>query len=97
MPKFIFKSKEITVGAKLTYAMLLKYACKMDECFSGQDRLASDMDNCWCSVMGSIAELEKVGLVSIRRRGKGRPDLYKAHVKGPSETKERDRFGRCDI
>lgn len=45
VPNFILESKEISVGAKLTYAMLLKYAREMDECFPGQDRLAKDMGN----------------------------------------------------
>ena len=33
VPNFILESKEISVGAKLIYAMLLKYAREMDECF----------------------------------------------------------------
>lgn len=45
VPNFILESKEISVGAKLVYAMLLKYAREMDECFPGQDRLAKDMGN----------------------------------------------------
>ena len=43
VPNFILESKEISVGAKLVYAMLLKYAREMDECFPGQARLAEDM------------------------------------------------------
>ena len=45
VPNFILESKEISTGAKLTYAMLLKYARELDECFPGQDRLAQDMGN----------------------------------------------------
>ena len=43
VPNFILESKEISAGAKLNYAMLLKYAREMDECFPGQKRLAKDM------------------------------------------------------
>ena len=42
VPNFILESKEISMGAKLTYAMLLKYAREEDECFPGQERLAND-------------------------------------------------------
>ena len=39
VPNFILESKAISVGAKLTYAMLLKYAREVDRCFPGQVRL----------------------------------------------------------
>ena len=81
VPNFILESKEISVGAKLTYAMLLKYAREMDECFPGQERLAKDMGNGVRSVVRYIAELEQVGLITIKRRGQGRPNLYTIHLK----------------
>jgi hypothetical protein len=81
VPNFILESKEISIGAKLTYAMLLKYARELENCFPGQDRLAKDMGNGMRSVVRYIAELEKVGLVTIQRRGQGRPNLYTIHLK----------------
>ena len=39
VPNFILENKELSVGAKLTYAMLLKYARELDQCFPGQARL----------------------------------------------------------
>ena len=81
VPNFILESKEISIGAKLTYAMLLKYAREMDECFPGQDRLAKDLGNGTRSVVRYIAELEEVGLVTVQRRGQGRPNLYTIHIK----------------
>lgn len=81
VPNFILESKEISVGAKLTYAMLLKYARELDECFPGQDRLAKDMGNGERSVRRWLKELEDAGLVSIRQRGQGRPNLYTVHLK----------------
>jgi transcription initiation factor IIE alpha subunit len=81
VPNFILESKDISVGAKLTYAMLLKYAREMDECFPGQDRLAKDMGNGVRSVVRYIAELEEVGLIAVKRRGQGRPNLYTIHLK----------------
>jgi hypothetical protein len=81
VPNFILESKEISVGAKLVYAMLLKYAREMDECFPGQERLARDMGTGKRSIVRYIAELERAGLLSVKRRGQGRPNLYTVHLK----------------
>ena len=40
VPNFILTKSDITVGAKLAYAMLLKYAWDNDACFPGQLTLA---------------------------------------------------------
>lgn len=81
VPNFILESKEISVGAKLTYAMLLKYARELDACFPGQDRLAADMGCSRRSVVRYISELAAVGLIVITRRGQGRPNIYTIHLK----------------
>lgn len=81
VPNFILESKEITVGAKMVYAMLLKYAREMDLCFPGQDRLAKDLGCGQRSVVRYIGELEKVKLLTVQRRGQGRPNLYTIHLK----------------
>jgi DNA-binding transcriptional ArsR family regulator len=89
VPNFILESKEISAGAKLTYAMLLKYARELDECFPGQDRLARDMGNGERSVRRWLKELEKAGLISIKQRGQGRPNLYTVHLKASFWRKRR--------
>jgi len=81
VPNFILESKQISVGAKLTYAMLLKYARELDECFPGQDRLAGDIGTTRQSVNAYIAELCRSGLLSVKRRGQGKPNLYTVHLK----------------
>ena len=43
VPNFILTKEDISVGAKLAYAMLLKYAWSNDACFPGQVTLAKDM------------------------------------------------------
>jgi hypothetical protein len=89
VPNFILESTRISVGAKLTYAMLLKYAREMDECFPGQDRLAKDMGCGIRSVVRYIAELEEVELITVQRRGQGRPNLYTIHLKASFWKKRR--------
>jgi biotin operon repressor len=81
VPNFILESDAISVGAKLTYAMLLKYARELDECFPGQDRLAKDMGTSRQSVNTYISELSKAGLITVQRRGQGKPNLYVIHIK----------------
>lgn len=81
VPNFILESEKISIGAKLTYAMLLKYARELDECFPGQDRLAADMGTSRQSVNTYIKELSDVGLIAVQRRGQGRPNLYTIHIK----------------
>ena len=89
VPNFILESKEMSVGAKLIYAMLLKYAREMDECFPGQDRLAKDVGNGERSVRRWLKELQQVGLVTIKQRGQGRPNLYTVHIKASFWKKHR--------
>lgn len=43
VPNFILTKKDLSVGAKLAYAMLLKYAWGENACFPGQLKLADDM------------------------------------------------------
>jgi hypothetical protein len=81
VPNFILESKDISAGAKLTYAMLLKYARELDQCFPGQDRLARDMGHGERSVRRWLRELEHAELVTIKQRGQGRPNLYTVHLK----------------
>lgn len=81
VPNFILESKDISVGAKLTYAMLLKYAREQDECFPGQDRLAADMGTSRQTVNTYIRQLREADLVDVKRRGQGRSNLYTIHIK----------------
>ena len=81
VPNFILESKKLSVGAKLVYAMLLKYAREEDECFPGQERLAVDMGCARRSVIRYIAELEKTGLLDVKRLGQGKSNRYTVHIK----------------
>src|SRR5690242_2910815 len=76
VPNSVLESSEISPGAKLTYAMLLKYAWQNDFCFPGQDRLAKDMGVSLRSTNSYIQELEQRSFITIRRRGQGKPNIY---------------------
>lgn len=77
VPNFILTKKELTVGAKLAYAMLLKYAWADDACFPGQLKLADDMGAGERSVRTYLKELETAGLLEITQRGLGKTNLYR--------------------
>jgi hypothetical protein len=76
VPNHVLESENISPGAKLTYAMLLKYAWQNDFCFPGQDRLAKDMGVSLRSTNAYVQELEKNVFIHIKRRGQGKPNLY---------------------
>ncbi len=76
VPNHVLESGMISPGAKLTYAMLLKYAWQNDFCFPGQERLAKDMGVTRQSVNTYVKELEKKEFIKIKRQGQGKPNIY---------------------
>ena len=77
VPNFILTNKDLSVGAKLYYAMLLKYAREKDYCFPGQQTLATDMGSSERRVRTYQKELEDAGFLEVTPRGLGRTSLYK--------------------
>lgn len=81
VPNFILRDGNVSLGAKVAYAMFLSYAWNNDSCFPGQERLAQDMGMSRTRVTEFIGELEKAGFVSIQRRGQGKTNVYSIHFK----------------
>ena len=80
VPNFILTKSDISVGAKLSYAMLLKYAWDNDACFPGQAKLGVDMGAAERSIRTYLKELETAGLLEIKQRGLGKTNLYRLHL-----------------
>src|SRR4051812_28884877 len=80
VPNFMLTNKSLSVGAKLAYAMLLKYAWDNDACFPGQLKLAEDMGAGERSVRTYLKELESGGLLEITQRGLGKTNLYRLYL-----------------
>jgi zinc transporter ZupT len=57
VPNFILKDPNISVGAKVAYAMFLSYAWHNDSCFPGQDRLAEDRVGSHCAMFSAGCHL----------------------------------------
>jgi len=83
VPNFILTNKDLSVGAKLAYAMLLKYAWTDDACYPGQQKLAGDMGAGERSVRTYLKELEDTKLLEVTQRGLGKTNLYRLHVTVP--------------
>jgi len=80
VPNHVLVSSRLSPGAKLTYAMLLKYAWQNDYCFPGQERLAKDMGVTDRSVRTYLQELATKQFVVIKQRGLGKPNLYELNL-----------------
>jgi hypothetical protein len=80
VPNFILTNKNLSVGAKLAYAMLLKYAWTDDACFPGQQKLAEDIGSGERSVRTYLKELEEMTFLEVTQRGLGKTNLYRLHI-----------------
>ena len=81
VPNFLLKSKKLSAGDKMAFAMLLSYAWQNDFCFPGQARLAADMGLDERTVRRHLKALEAHKLLTIRRRGLGKTNIYKLNLK----------------
>src|SRR5713226_9373048 len=81
VPNFILKSKNLTAGDKMTFAMLLSYAWQNDYCFPGQVRLGEDLGLHETNVRKHLKSLAANGLLTISRRGQGKTNVYELNLK----------------
>jgi len=87
VPNFILQNPEVSTGAKVIYAMFLRYAWHNESCFPGQERLAKDTGVGERSVRTYIQELERHGLLEVKRRGQGKTNLYRIRFVVQKRTK----------
>ncbi len=80
VPNFLLRSKHLSVGAKLTYSMLLSYAWQNNFCFPGQKTLASDMGVSLRSIVSFIKELQNQESITVKRQGLNKPNIYTLHL-----------------
>ena len=79
LPKQILWARNLSRDAKILYAVLLGYAWEQDSCFPGYGRLCADMGASENMVRKYMRELEAVELLSQRRRGLGKTNMYLLH------------------
>ena len=85
VPNFLLKSKKLSSGDKMAFAMLLSYAWQNDSCFPGQERLAEDLGLSDRSVRTLLKSLETNGFIVIKQRGQGKTNIYELNFK-PVQT-----------
>src|SRR5438552_11573020 len=81
VPNFLLKSNKLSAGDKMTFAMLLSYAWQNDFCFPGQVRLGEDLGLHETNVRKHLKSLEANGLLTIKRRGQGKTNIYELNLK----------------
>jgi hypothetical protein len=80
VPNVILTNKELSVGAKLAYAMLLKYYWSNNEVFPGQQKLGEEMGSGERSVRTYLKESEDAKQLDVKQRGLGMINLCRLHV-----------------
>src|ERR1039458_10040016 len=68
--------KEVSHGAKLTYARLCQFAGQNGDCFPSQQTIAREIGAAARSVRDYLSELEAYGLIERERRGLRRTSVY---------------------
>lgn len=76
LPRYVLKDSKLSMGARLTYAVLLSYAWQEDSCFPGQDKIASDLGVSRQMINNYLNELKEFKYVSWERRGLGKTNVY---------------------
>src|SRR3972149_10764267 len=91
VPNFLLKSKTLSAGDKMTFAMLLSYAWQNDHCFPGQRRLADDMGLPATNVRKHLKSLQTNGYLTIERRGQGKTNIYILNLKARKHSFQTER------
>ncbi len=79
LPRQILLASNLTRDAKMLYAVLLHYGWQDRRCFPGYARLCSDLGASENMVRKYMRELEAIGLLSQKRRGLGKTNIYMLH------------------
>ncbi len=79
IPNCVLFAPDLSMAAKCLYTILLSFAWQEDECWPGQDRLAGAAGCHVNTVEKYLKELRDYGLISWKRRGLNRPNIYFVH------------------
>jgi hypothetical protein len=81
VPNFLLDTNAVSPGAKLAYALLLRYAWQNDFCYPSQELVAQNMGVTSRSLITYLKELQKVGWLTVERRGQGKSNVYELDLK----------------
>lgn len=86
LPYVIMLDKKLSIGAKLTYAFLLRYGWQK-EAFAGQEKIADDMGVSSRQLRRYLTELKDRGYIAITRPDKRYGNQYKILERVPSKLR----------
>ena len=76
IPNRLLENADLSLGARMVYAMLLKFAWQKDFCFPAQERIATDLGIGIRSVRTYLHELREAALITWKQQGLNRPNVY---------------------
>lgn len=90
IPNVVLRNPELSVAARLTYAMLQSFAWESEKCWTGRAKLAWLVGVSERSLYDYLSELKEARLLKIIKRGQGKTDLYRLlareHAWQPAST-----------
>ena len=76
LPYLVLRDTRLSIGARVTYAVLLMYAWQDEACFAGQEKMSKDIGVSDRQVRDYLKELQDHGYIRIKRQGLNKPNLY---------------------
>ena len=76
LPYIVLRDTRLTVGARLTYAVLLSYAWQNNETFAGQEKMAKDVGISERQLQRYLYELRDTHYIDISREDKRFNNTY---------------------
>ena len=75
-PYLVMGDRALSIGARLTYAFLLKYAWQEGSCFAGQETMGEEMGVSRAQVQRYLYELRDAAYIRIEREDKRFNNTY---------------------
>lgn len=76
LPYLVLRDTRLSVGARLTYAVLISYGWQNAYAFPGQERMATDMGISDRHLRRWLGELVEYKYIRIKRQGLNKPNIY---------------------
>ena len=91
LPYLIMEDTALSVGARFSYAFLLKYAWQEGSCFVGQKVMAQSMGVSARQLQRHLYELRDQGYIRIERKDKRYNNTYVIVDKKPTKLRRKKR------
>jgi len=75
-PYLVMEDRNLSIGARMSYAFLLKYAWQDGSCFAGQKRMAEEMGVSERQLQRYLYELRDLKYIKIQRKDKRYNNTY---------------------